>query len=184
MPEILPFLFFLWFQAAQPVLIPAGTPVEARLESDVRTDRSSIGDKVIAVVALPIRAAGNTVIPAGSRLEGRVETIEPATDASEGRVRLVFREIQFADGRKVSTWITNAFSASPPKRKLRYVLAIGTGATAGAFIGGHKARTAGILGGILGGFLIASNLGNAKLPDLTLEPGQLLHLELREDFRL
>src|SRR5262245_35797064 len=182
MPAILPFLFLFWFQAAQSVLIPAGTKVDARLESAVRTDTSDIGDRVVAVVATPISVAGLTIITSGSRLEGRVETVEPATEGSEGRVRLVFRQIQLPDGRKTSTWITNAFSASPPKRKLRYVLSIGTGAAAGALIGGHRARTAGILGGILGGFIIASNVGE-KSPDLTLQPGQLLQLELREDLR-
>ncbi len=121
---------------------------------------------------------------AGSQLNGRVETIEAASQTSEGRVRLVFREIQFPDGRRVSTWITNSFSASAPKRKLRYVVYIGGGTAAGGLIGGKSARVAGIIGGALVGFIIASNTAIGSLPDLSLKPGETLRLQLGEDLKL
>jgi hypothetical protein len=149
----------------------------------VQTATSNSGDAIVAVVAEPIRAAGRIMVPEGSRLNGRIETIEPASRTSEGRVRLVFREIQFPDGRTVSTWITNAYSASPPKRGLRYLLYMGVGGGAGAFIGGKAARVTGIIGGTLVGFVIAGN-SDGKHPDLTLRPGQLLRLQLGEDLRM
>ena len=124
------------------------------------------------------------MIPKGSRLDGRVETISPPTVTSEGRVRLAFRSIQFPDGRSVSTWITDSFSASPPKRELRYALYMGIGATAGAFIGGKSARTAGILGGAIVGFVVAENTGQGKLPDVVLKQGRILQLRLGEDLLL
>jgi len=169
-----PVLLFLLVQTAAPLRIPAGTHIEAKLESSVKTADSSPGDAIVASVAKPIRA----------RLNGRIETIEPATAVSEGRVRLVFREIEFPDGRKVSTWITNSFAAKPPKRNRRYVLAMGIGAAAGAAVGRHAARTAGIIGGTLVGFVIANNSGDAKRPDLELRQGQTIVLELREDLNL
>jgi hypothetical protein len=61
---------------------------------------------------------------------------------------------------------------------------MGAGGAAGAFIGGKAARVAGVLGGALIGFVIAGNSGNDKLPDLTLKPGQTLHLQLGEDLTL
>jgi hypothetical protein len=178
-------LLFLWMlQTAPPASIPAGTHVEARIESSVKTADSKVGDPIVAVVARPIRAAGKVVVPEGARLNGRIETIEPATVTSEGRVRLAFREIQFPDGRSVSTWITNSFSASPPKRTRRYVLAMGIGAFAGAAIGQHAARTAGILGGTLVGFVIANNSGGGKRRDLELRQGGVITLEFREDLKI
>jgi len=152
----------------------AGTPVQAKLQSIVKTDLSRPGDEVVAVVTDPIRVQG-------SRLNGRVETIQAATHTTEGRVRLVFREIEFPDGRRASTWITNSFSASPPKRNRRYFIFVGIGGAGGGLIGGKAARVAGIIGGGLIGFVLAGNSGNIKLPDLTLKPGQVLHLELGED---
>jgi hypothetical protein len=178
-------LLFLWMlQTAPPASIPAGTHVEARIESSVKTADSKVGDPIVAVVARPIRAAGKVVVPEGARLNGRIETIEPATVTSEGRVRLAFREIQFPDGRSVSTWITNSFSASPPKRTRRYVLAMGIGASAGAVIGQHAARTAGIIGGTLVGFVIANNSGGGKRRDLELRQGGVITLEFREDLKI
>jgi hypothetical protein len=175
---LLPFFF-----GVQSGLVPAGTRVDARLESTVQTATSNSGDAIVAVVAEPIRAAGRIVVPEGSRLNGRVETIEAASRSSEGRVRLVFREIQFPDGRTVATWITNSYSAPTPKRGLRHLLYMGVGGGAGAFIGGKAARVTGIIGGTLVGFIIASNSDDSP-PDLTLRPGRLLRLELGEDLRM
>jgi hypothetical protein len=167
---------FLVFVMAQSASIPAGTPLEARLESSIQTAASSVGDRVTAIVTSPI--------PKGARLNGRVETIQPATQSSEGRVRLVFREIQLPDGRLIQTWITNSFNTSPPRRNLRYGVLMGVGAVAGGLIGGKAVRVAGILGGALIGFVIAENSGNSKLPDLTLKPGQVIHLQLGENLTI
>ena len=178
-------LLFLLGPPAQFPVVRAGTRVEARLEGPVQTANSNAGDAVTAVVVQPIGTADRIVVPEGSRLRGRIETIEPASATSEGRVRLVFREIQFPDGRTVSTCITDSFSASSPKRKLRYVLYMGIGGAAGALIGGHAARAAGVLGGTLVGFVIAGNSDNGgKLRDLELNAGQVLRLQLQEDLRI
>jgi hypothetical protein len=165
-------------------LIPAGTPLEARLESSVNTSSSRAGDVVTAVVSKPIQAEGEAVIPQGSRLNGRVETVTPATPSNEGRVRLAFREIEFPDGRRTPAWITEAFSASPPKRKLRYALFMAVGALGGGLIGGRSARTAGVIGGALTGFVLADRSADGNLPDLTLKQGRTLHLQLGEDLML
>jgi hypothetical protein len=178
------FLIVFMSQPLQSAVIPAGTRVDARLESPVQTATSDAGDAIVAVMAEPLLANGKVVVPRGSRLIGRVETIEPASHTVEGRVRLVFRELQFPDGRTVSTWITNSFSASPPRRALRHVLYMGIGGAAGALVGGKAGRTTGIIGGTLIGFIIAGNSDDGKLPDLTLKPGQVLRLQLGEDLKM
>src|SRR5207247_10114785 len=93
----------------QPAVLPAGTALDVKLESWVKTGSSEGGEDVIAVVASSVRAAGKVVVPQGSTLKGSGETIPRATRDAEGRVRLVFREIELPDGRLSSTWITNAF---------------------------------------------------------------------------
>lgn len=166
---------------AQPETVPAGTRVEAKLESAVRTKTAEIGDDVVAILTRPIRVADRVVVPEGSRLNGRVETVQAATRTNEGRVRLVFRELQLPGGRRGPTWMTNAFTAPPSRRGLKYVLLMGTGAAAGAIIGGKHARVTGILGGLLTGFVLAGNGRPPNLRDLTLKAGQQIPLELRED---
>src|SRR5438552_1164008 len=145
----------LIFVLAQFMSVSAGTALEARLESEVGTASSGAGDAVTAVVTSPVRDANKVVIPKGARLNGRIETIQPATQTNAGRVRLVFREIQLPDGRHIQTWITNSFDASPPQQKFRYALLMGAGGAAGGLIGGTAARVAGMIGGTLVGFIIA-----------------------------
>ena len=135
-----------------PQSIPAGASVTAKLEKTVNTASSQQGDEIVAVV---VRG-----LPEGSRLRGRVETIQAARRDAEGRVRLVFREIEFADGQRVQTFVTNSFVAGTPNRSLRYVIYTAAGAAAGAVAGGKTARVAGLL---------------------TLKAGQEIRLELAED---
>jgi hypothetical protein len=96
----------------------------------------------------------------------------------------VFREIEFPDGRRTETWITDSFMASPPKRILRYFLYTGAGGAAGAFVGGSRLRVGASIGGALMGFILAMNSNTGTLPDLTMRPGQILHLQLGEDLVL
>jgi hypothetical protein len=181
---ILGFIILLLAGDPPPPTVPAGTHLQAKLRSEVNTGRSKTGETVTAVVSAPLRASRTVVVPQGSLLNGRVETIQAATPTEEGRVRLVFRDLQFPDGRHVSTWITNSFGAAPPKRKLRYALFMTAGAAGTGAIAGKSARTAGALGGALLGFVLAGLGDDSNRSDLTLHPGKTLNLEFREDFVL
>jgi hypothetical protein len=164
-----------------PASIPAGTPMTAKLERSVNTASSQQGDEVVAVVVKNVVHAGAVVVPEGSLLRGRVETIQPARRELEGRVRLLFREIEFMNGRRIQTWITNSFVAKTPRRNARYVIYTALGATAGALGSGKRARVAGILGGAIVGFVIAGSRNAAGPQDLTLKAGQQIELQLGED---
>jgi hypothetical protein len=162
--------------------VPAGTYIQAKLEITVKTATAEIGDDVMAELTGPVRAADKVVVPRGSRLYGRVETVQAGTRSNEGRIRLVFREIQFPDGRRIPAWITNSFAASSPGN-IRYLIYMGAGGAAGALIGGKTGRSAGIIGGTLTGFIIAGNRGVPRIRDLTLKAGQQIRLELGEDLK-
>ncbi len=174
-------IIFIKALCAQPNPVPAGTRIEARLKTTVKTDSASAGDAISAVLLKPIRSGDSVVVPRGSELTGRVETIQAADRTSEGRVRLVFREIRLPDGRRASTSITNSFAASSGNRLRRYAITMSTLGAAGGLIGGKRARVTGILGGALIGFAIGTSSGPPKLPDLTLKAGRDIELELRED---
>ena len=162
--------------------VPAGTYLRAKLETTVKTATAEIGDEVMAELTRAVRASDKVVVPRGSRLYGRVETVQAGTPSNEGRIRLVFREIQFPDGRRIPSWITNSFAASRPGN-IRYVIYMGAGAAAGGLIGGKTGRSAGIIGGTLTGFIIAGNRGVPGIRDLTLKTGQQVRLELGEDLK-
>ena len=157
--------------------------IRAKLETSVKTATSEIGDAVVAVLAMDI-GAGNIVLPHGSRLNGRIETIQRGTQAAGGRVRLVFREVVLPNGQRLNAWITNSFDTPAPRRNVRYLIFMTTGTLGGALIGGSHARVGGAIGGLLAGFVIAGNNGNPKIQDLTLRPGQEIRLQLGEDLRV
>jgi hypothetical protein len=161
--------------------VPAGTAITAKLERTVDSASSRQGDEVSAVVAKNVMHAGSVVLPEGSVLRGRIETIQPARREAEGRVRLLFREIKFRDGRQVQTWITHSFTARPPRKNLRYVVYTAVGAALGGLAGGKTARTTGILGGTIVGFVIAGSRNSEGPPDLILKAGEQIQLELGED---
>lgn len=165
-----------------PAVVTAGTTISARLETTVATATSEVGDGVQAVIAKDIRdAKGEVSVPRGSRLKGRVETLQAGTPGSnDAHVRLVFREVELPDGRQIPTWITNSFAVRAPRRTVRYVIAVSAGGIAGALIGGKSARVAGLLGGLLAGFVIANNSGTG-VQDVTLKSGQEIQLQLGED---
>jgi hypothetical protein len=170
---------FLLFQA--PPSVPAGTAITAKLEQAVNTASSRAGDEIVAVVARSVVHAGSIAVPEGSLLLGRIETIQPARREVEGRVRLLFREIEFANGARVATWITSSFVAKTPNRTARYIAYTAIGAAAGGLAGGKKARVAGILGGTIVGFVIAGSRNAAGASDLTLRAGQEIELRFGED---
>jgi hypothetical protein len=161
--------------------VPAGTAITATLERSVDTASAREGDEVVAVVARNVVHAGTVVVPEGSLLRGRIETVQPARREMEGRVRLLFREIEFANGNRVPTWITNSFVAKTPNRNARYVIYTALGAAAGGLAGGKKARVAGILGGTIVGFVIAGHRNTAGPPDLIMKAGEEIELQLGED---
>jgi len=180
--HLIPLYLVLLFP--QGMHVPAGTRVEARLQSSVNTRTSAVGNEVLAVLTKPLVAGGIPVAASGSRLHGRIETISGATQSSAGRVRIVFRELELHDGRRTPVWVTESYAASGPNRTVRALLYAGAGGTAGAFIGGQRMRAAAAIGGGLIGFIIAINSGGEKLPDLTLKRGQVLNLRLGEDLSL
>ncbi len=178
------FAAFIQPLRAQPDSVPAGTRIEVRLRTTVKTETAAAGDTITAVLLKPIRSGGRVAVPEGSELTGRIETIQAASRTNEGHVRLVFREIQLPDGRRSPVWITNSFGASSGNRGRRFAIYMSTLGAAGALIGGKSARVAGILGGALIGFVIGTSSGPPRLPNLTLKAGRQIELELREDLMI
>jgi type F conjugative transfer system protein TrbI len=160
--------------------IPAGTTIQAKLETSLNTAMSEVGDPVAAILPQDISRAGKIVVPRGSRLLGRVETIQHGTPTAAGRIRLLFREVEFPNGQRLNAWITNSFDAPAPRRNARYVIFMTAGALGGALIGGSHARVGGAIGGLLAGFVIAGSR-DAKAQDLTLRSGQEIRLQFGED---
>ncbi len=79
--------------------IPAGTPLEVRLERALASNQSWPGDQFAATVATPVLVEGVVAIPEGARIKGKVvEARATAGGAGQSRLRLTLNCIMI-DGR-------------------------------------------------------------------------------------
>ena len=79
-------------------MIEAGTSLEAQLQSVVDVKKSKVGDQVILKTTKAIKQNGETVVPKGSKLIGRITEVKQKTkDNATSRIGMVFDRLQGKD---------------------------------------------------------------------------------------
>ena len=123
-----------------------------RLDRSLSSRTSRVGDRFTASVTSPVSVDGNTVIPAGSIIEGRVTEVTPAKRMSKsGTIGLDFDEIVLPNGFRAR--LVGNLTSDDPETKDRIDdegQVSGEGNKKAVFIGGGGAIGA-VLGGIAGG---------------------------------
>jgi serine/threonine-protein kinase len=163
------------------VTLPAGTEVHLALDTAVGSGQSRAGDNLTARVTDPVVMGSRVVIPAGSRVHGRVVDATPARKGladKAGSLSLSFDSVStpVGFGAAMSATLTSAGAGSGK----RTATAIGGGAVGGALLGrilGHNAKGAAIgtaLGGAVGTGIAAGSRGE----DVTLATGAPLTVRL------
>lgn len=75
--------------------IAAGTNLEAQLESMVDVKKSKVGDQVVLKTTKAIKQNGETIVPKGSKLIGRITEVKQKTkDNATSRIGMVFDRLQ------------------------------------------------------------------------------------------
>jgi hypothetical protein len=138
------------------VTIPAGTVLPVTLDSYVASDSSRIEDPVRAHLRRAIVIDGETLVPAGSAVNGYV-TSAVRSARVKGRARLAFRFSRLAvpDSSERVAIRTSSVSRIAPATKGQDALKIGIpaagGAIIGALAGGKKGAAIGAAAGGGGG---------------------------------
>jgi len=133
--------------------LPADTVIGVQMNTTLSSRTSRVGDKFVATVTVPVYVNGQTVIPAGSVIEGRVTQVTPAKRMSRsGMIAIDFDDVVFPNGTRVD--LVGGLTSSDPRTRRRIddegrVSAEGNSRTP-VFIGGGGAIGA-VLGGIAGG---------------------------------
>jgi hypothetical protein len=148
--------------------VPANTIIRVRLNERLNSRDARIGDRFSTTVTEPVYAGGGTeVIPAGSRVWGRVQSVNRAGRRRPGNITVGFNQVELPNG---TSYTINGSLASLEaddvnadnegtvrgrKNTTRDAVFIGGGATTGAIIGaiaggGKGAAIGAILGGGLG----------------------------------
>ena len=173
---------------ASAVTLPAGrTQVFVTASTRLSTDASRAGDPVEAVMAEPIVVDGEVVIPQGSTVRGRVESV----DAGEYPLRrpsleIVYDRIETPDGRvipiearargEVGTVVQHPRGDHD---RMRNVL---LGAGVGAGVGGATGGKRGAIVGAIAGAAMGAGVGHGGVDwCATVEPGDSILVILDRD---
>lgn len=120
--------------------VPAGTPVQARINSTLSSEFSSVGETFTATLSGPIYAGSQLVAGPGSTVQGQVVNVTPAGRGGKpGSIDLRISSVITADGRRypLSASIDQAnYQLSAEGGRLSHMTkATAVGAGAGALSG-------------------------------------------------
>jgi hypothetical protein len=139
--------------------LDSGTSVNAELQSAVDVKRSKVGDQVILKTTKAVKQGGQTVIPKGASLIGRITEVQQKTKQNAvSRLGMVFDRVQGKDlAAPISASIvsiTNAQAAANLDDTLDTGAASSTSSSGRASSGGQGGSAG---GGLLGG--VANTVG-------------------------
>ena len=84
----------------QPLVLPAGAPMELQLETEIDTERAAVGDPVQALLARPIKREKREVAPKGATVLGRIVGLKKHTQPYDHfEVWLSFDTLEFGGRR-------------------------------------------------------------------------------------
>ena len=130
-------------QLPQPlqITIPANTEIEVRLDQSIAANRVASGDPFLATVATPVVVDGQTVIPEGAPVQGRVISVhESGKLKGVAEIRLALESVE-VDGNyyDIHSSTFTRFGHSHKKRNWEIIGGgSGGGALLGALMGGGK----------------------------------------------
>jgi hypothetical protein len=156
-------------QTMMPMDVPAGTPLELKLETSVASNTSKVEDQVRATVAKPVVVSGMTAIPAGSVVTGTVVAAEESGRV-KGRANIAIRFNRLVVANTPYTITTARIVREAPATKgedaKKIAIGAGVGTAIGAIAGGKKGAAigAGVGGGAGTGAVLATRGEEVRLP--------------------
>ena len=171
-------------KSAGPLVVPAGTVLQVRLNSSVGSKTSSSGQSFTATVITPVEVEGRLAIPEGSTAEGTVTEAVPA-GRFKGGARLGLRLNSVSvNGHSYPIETTAVAQATKGKGKRTAVLTgggAGLGALIGGLAGGGKGAAIGALAGAGAGGAGSAFTGNR---DIVLPAEAALAFKLKDAISL
>jgi hypothetical protein len=134
--------------------VPEGTSIVGTLDDTIGTKESKVGDQFTVTVTQPITAeGGETVVPAGSKVVGRVTAVQPSKHVGEqAAIKVDFDQLR-AKGRSypLKAEVVKA-DVETNRTNSKYGRNIGVGAAGGAALGAIFGRSwkGALIGGAVG----------------------------------
>ena len=151
--------------AARLYTVSSGTTFRVRMNNTISSKTARVGDTFSTTVTEPVYSStGEVVIPTGSTVTGRVDSVQPAKKGGNpGAIAVSFTSVRVPTGRTraINGSLTDLDSktaksdsesvASGDKMKNRKIIFIGGGGAGGAILGAAVGGGKGaLIGGILG----------------------------------
>ncbi len=150
--------------------VETGTTMRARMNETLNSKSATVGESFAATITEPVYSTnGVVVIPVGSKVQGRVDSVKQAAKGGKpGEISVSFTQVRLPNGktRAINGSLTdlegktssdNESTATGKKMGNRKLIFIGGGGAGGAIlgaaIGGGKGALIGGLLGAGGGFL-------------------------------
>ncbi len=119
----------------QKITVPAGTQLSVRLNDPLDSEKNQVGDTFHGSLSAPIVIDGETVIPSGADVVGRVANVQSAGKFA-GASLLTLELTSMTVNGKTYNLQTNQWSRSGEGRGKSTAAKVGGGAAAGAILGG------------------------------------------------
>lgn len=183
-------------------VVPSGTKVPIIMDSAIDSDTSQEGDEFAARTSEDLTIDGNTCVPAGSVIKGRIASLNaPKHLNRSGSVGLKFDTITTPDNKQIALVATLVARGGVvhARRGLKdiamdmgtFTLPTALGLGIGVIAGGASSSSSGV--GAAGGALIGAGIGAAigvivlcakKGKRVDVRPGDEMKIELAEDLRM
>jgi len=147
-------------------LLPQGTVLRVRVNDALSTVRNRAGDKISAVLEVPVEIGGREVIPRGARVEGHVTTSQPSGHLKGRAVLGITLDAVEDHGQMVpiETSLDTRVSEAHKKRNIEIIGGgTGLGALIGAVAGGGKGAAIGAGAGAAAGTGAAAATGKKEV---------------------
>jgi peptidoglycan hydrolase-like protein with peptidoglycan-binding domain len=88
--------------AQQRVLLPEGTVLTVRTEAGLNSSAVQVGQTFNTLISEPVTVEGYSLLPAGTRIQGQVSVVRPATSQNSGIIGIEFNQLTLPNGRAVT----------------------------------------------------------------------------------
>ncbi|HXU39214.1 MAG TPA: peptidoglycan-binding protein [Blastocatellia bacterium] len=174
--------------------LPSDTVISVQMNSTLSSRTARVGDKFIATVTVPVYVNGQTVIPAGTIVEGRVTQVTPAKRMNRsGTIGIDFDDLVFPNGSRMG--LVGGLTSSDPETRRhiddesrvsgqgnnRPAVFIGGGGAIGAVLGGIAGGGKGaVLGGVAGAGAGVAGVLLAKGEEAQVPAGTPFGVQLKQ----
>lgn len=161
----------------QKVTIPAGTQLSVRLNDPLDSEKNQVGDSFHGTLSAPIVIGGDTVIPSGADVVGRVAAVQSAGRFAGSSLLTLELTSLSVNGRTYNVQ-TNQWSRQGKGEGKNTATKVGVGTAAGAILGGIIGGGRGAAIGAAGGAGAGTGVSAAKKGEqIKLGPEAVLNFQ-------